>query len=326
MRQPLSPIPSSVPSPLWAGIDVSAGALDLATTAAAKVVRFPYDSQGLASLVERLGPPRPGRIVIEATGKLERRVWATLQHHGLPVALVNPRQVRDFAKAHNRLAKTDAIDARTLADFARVVEPRVTELPDPQRRRLQALAARRDQVIGMQTRERNRLSREDDGFCRSLIEQAIEFYTRQLHALGQEIEAVLSQTPELKHRRELLASVPGIGPVVSAALVAGLPELGRVNRREIARLVGVAPINRDSGALRGKRTIAGGRRAVRRPLYMAALVASRRNPRLRVFYQHLIAQGKAKMTALVAVMRKLLCILNVILKQQQPWSEQMNHA
>lgn len=317
----LSPVDPLVPSPPCVGIDVSARHLDLASTASPRVFRFPYTPQGLAALRDHLRPLRPGRVVLEATGKLERPLWRMLEQEGQPVALVNPRQVRDFAKAHNRLAKTDAIDARTLADFARLVQPRITAFPQPQRARLQALTARRDQVNRMLTREKNRLSREEDAFCQALIAQAIDLYARQLRTIAQEIQALIQQDAQLQGRRELLGSVPGIGPVVSAALLAHLPELGRLNRRQIAKLVGLAPINRDSGMMRGRRTISGGRAAVRRPLYMATLVATRHNRRLHAFYQHLIAQGKTKMTALVATMRKLLCILNAMIKQQQPWRE-----
>jgi transposase len=326
MSRALSQSLSADPAPIYVGIDVAGRKLDVATSVSTKVTTFTNDLEGFSKLLDLLAPLKPALIVLEATGGLERALWQWLDEHALPVALINPRQARDFAKAHNRLAKTDAIDARTLAEFASVIQPRITAFPGQIALKLQSLVARRRQIIDMLTQEKNRLSRQADDACRDMIQQAIEFYNQQLVAVGKQITSLIEQDQAMSQQRKLLQSVPGIGPAVSAALITRLPELGKLNRQQIAKLVGVAPINRDSGLMRGRRTTGGGRATVRQPLYMAALVATSRNDRIRTFYQHLIAQGKSKMTALIACMRKLLIILNSMLKNQQSWENQTKLA
>lgn len=326
MSRALSQSLSPNPAPIYVGIDVAGQKLDVATSVSTKVSTFSNDPQGFSKLLDFLTPLKPALIVLEATGGLERALWQWLDEHALPVALINPRQARDFAKAHNRLAKTDAIDARTLAEFASVIQPRITAFPGQIKLQLQSLVTRRRQIIDMLTQETNRLSRQADDACRDMIQQAIEFYSQQLEAVGKQITTLIEQDETMCQQRKLLQSVPGVGPAVSAALITQLPELGKLNRQQIAKLVGVAPINRDSGLMRGRRTTGGGRATVRQPLYMAALVATSRNDRIRAFYQHLIAQGKSKKTALIACMRKLLIILNSMLKNQQSWENQTKMA
>lgn len=303
------------------GIDVASAQLDVADSHTRRPARFTYDAAGLRALLEDLCERHAtlDRVVVEATGGLERRLVHALHEHAIPVAVVNPRQVRDFARAFNRLAKTDRIDAQTLADFGVHVRPQSTQLPCKTRQKLQALVARRRQVQRMITQERNRLSRTGDHQVAAMIEQAIDLYERQREDLEQQIQQLLDEDAQLQQTRKLLESVPGIGPTVSAALIAELPELGRFNRQQIAKLVGVAPINRDSGTLRGRRTTVGGRASVRQPLYMATLVATRHNPVVGAFYRRMVAAGKPKMTALVACMRKLLTTLNAMLANQTPW-------
>lgn len=324
--RPSPPASLQWPPPVFVGIDVAWRTLDLATSLNTKITTFSNDPQGFCQLLAFLEPLAPALIVLEATGNLEAPLWQWLDEHQLPVARINPRQARDFAKAHNRLAKTDALDARTLTDFARLIQPRITPFPGELQLQLQALVTRRRQVIDLLTQEKNRHRATADACCQNFVAQAIAFYQQQLDQLQSQINTLIEQDAALAHQRQLLQSVPGIGPVVSAALLTHLPELGKLNRQEIARLAGLAPINRDSGQMRGKRMIGGGRAGVRQALYMAALVASRRNARIKAFYQHLIAQGKSKMTALVAAMRKLLVILNTMIKNQQPWEYQSQLA
>ena len=301
------------------GIDVSKAKLDVANSADSRHQVYAYDDQGLAQLRQTLLELQPVRIVVEATGALERRLVAFLQQRDLPVAVVNPRQVRDFAKAMNQLAKTDKIDARVIARFAQVMHPRVTEKPCKDRVKLDALVTRRRQVIHMIIAERNRIDRTDDRDMRRMMEQAIALYAQQRQQLEQQIETQIKQNEQLQQRQRIVQSLPGVGPAVAATLLAELPELGQLNRQQIAKLVGVAPINRDSGTLRGKRMTGPGRTAVRNMLYMAALVAMRHNPVIKAFYHRLVQAGKTKMTALVAAMRKILVILNAMVKKQQMW-------
>ena len=250
---------------------------------------------------------------------LERRLADALTAAAIDVAVVNPRQIRDFARAHNQLAKTDAIDARIIARFARIMQPPIYRSPAPAQRKLQAMVTRRHQVSRMLTQERNRLDRIEDAMIRRMIRNAIGVYERQMVVLEMEIRQCIEQDEAMRDRYTLLQSAPGVGPTTAATLLAELPELGRLNRQAIARLAGVAPINRDSGEMRGRRTIAGGRAPVRRALYMATLVASQHNPVIRRYYQHLQQNGKPKRLALTACMRKFLIILNTIIKTATPW-------
>lgn len=304
----------------FVGIDVAKHSFDVATNHAKEVRQFTYDPTGLEQLITHLRTLAPALIVMEATGGLERRLLHHLITAGFAVSVVNPRQIRDFAKAFNQLAKTDAIDARIIAGFAEVVQPRITELPEESAQKLQALVTRRGQVIQARQREVNRLDRTQDPQMRDMIQQAIDLYTNQLAQVNEQIEQLIDHTPALQQRAAILRSAPGIGPATTGSLIAELPELGRLNRQQIAKLVGVAPMNRDSGLMRGRRTTAAGRTSVRRALYMATLVATRRNPHISAFYQRLLANGKSKMVALVASMRKFLTILNLMIARQTPWN------
>ena len=307
------------PHHTFVGIDVAKHTFDVSDDRSGCVARYEYDEHGLQRLIGYLRQHAPELIVVEATGGLERTLHHVLVDAGYPVAIVNPRQVRDYARAFNRLAKTDAIDARTIASFARTVRPRPTERPEKHEAMLHALVTRRRQIIGERVRESNRLERTHDREIRQMIEEVIALYTRHLTRIEEQIAAIIDACGELQERAAILRSTPGVGPATTGTLVAELPELGRLNRGQIAKLVGVAPINRDSGLMRGRRTTVGGRRNVRNALYMATLVASRHNPVIRTFYQRLLANGKSKMVALVASMRKLLTILNVMIATRQQW-------
>jgi len=259
-------------------------------------------------------------IVLEATGGIERQLVRALVSAELPVVVVNPRQVRDFAKASGQLAKTDAIDAMVLARFAEAIRPTVRPLPDESLLELRALIARRRQLTEMIVAERNRLTAASKS-VRKRINTHIRWLEAELGRADKDLDQSIRQSPIWKENEDLLRSVPGIGPVISRTLLAELPELGQLNRKQIAALVGIAPLNRDSGTLRGRRTIWGGRATVRAALYMAALVASRRNAVIRDFYKRLRNTGKAPKVALVACMRKLLTILNAMIKHRTCWAE-----
>lgn len=304
--------------PVHVGIDVSKVWLDVAMRPSGELSRVTYDAQGIAAVLAQLSQVRPTVIVVEATGGLERPLLRALVDAALPVIVVNPRQVRDFAKATGQLAKTDALDAQVLARFAEVIHPSLRVLPDPQTQELAALLARRRQVLTMQRAEQNRLDRAP-----ARVQQRIEAHLRwlrdELARLDEDLDDQIQQSPVWRAREDLLQSVPGIGPVMSRTVLAELPELGLLNRKQIAALVGVAPFNRDSGRLRGHRTIWGGRASVRTALYMATLVATRWNPVIRLFYQRLRAAGKPPKVALVAAMRKLLTILNAMVHHGTPW-------
>jgi transposase len=300
------------------GIDVSKERLDLAERPTSEVWHCANDPLGIERLVEHLCAAPPALIVLEATGGYEAAVAAALASAGLPVAIVNPRQVRDFARATGVLAKTDQIDAATLALFAERIRPEVRPLPEPLAEELTALVARRRQLVEMLLSERNRLRLASSAVRRG-IEKHVHWLERQLEDTDQDLERRVQASPLWRAKDNLLQSVPGIGPTTARTLMAELPELGRLDRREIAALVGVAPFNRDSGTLRGRRVVWGGRAAVRRTLYMATLTATRYNPPLRTFYLRLRQRGKPAKVALVACMRKLLTVLNAMLRDQRPW-------
>jgi transposase len=255
---------------------------------------------------------------MEATGGYENVIAATLVASNFKVAVVNPRQVRDFAKATGKLAKTDIIDSYVLAEFAKVIKPEVRPLPDEFTRELSALVTRRKQITEMITAEKNRLSGAPENI-KPEIESHIIWLKSRLKDIDNNLSKSIHKSPVCKKKIDLLKSTPGIGPVVSYTLLASLPELGTLNRRQIAALVGVAPFCRDSGTLRGKRTVWGGRANVRSALYMGTLVATKHNPVIKAFYDRLIGAGKAPKVALTACMRKLLVILNAMLKHQTPW-------
>jgi len=306
----------------YVGIDVATGHLDVAVHPDEQVWGAANDDRGIDEVVERLQSLNPSLVVLEATGKVEMPLVGALAGAGLPVVAINPRQVRDFARALGRLAKTDQIDARILAQFAATVRPTPRPLPDEMTRELADLVGRRRQLLQMLTAERNRLGRAR-GAVRDHIRSHVQWLDDELKGLDRELSDRLRSSSVWREKEHLLRSVPGVGPVVSCTLVASLPELGTLNRKEIAALVGVAPFNRDSGTLRGRRTIWGGRASVRSALYMGALAATRFNPTIRVFYQRLVVAGKPPKVALVACMHKLLTVLNAIVHQGTPWEHRL---
>jgi transposase len=307
-----------MPEPVYVGIDVSKAQLDVALRPKGRHWRVGNNDEGIAALVEELQAAVPALVVLEATGGWELPLAAALGAAGLPVAVVNPRQVRDFAKATGRLAKSDRIDAQMLARFAEAVQPLPRPLPDADTKALGELLARRRQIVAMLTAERNRLQLASAPI-RQRIEAHVAWLEQELANLNKEMGQALRQSPLWREQDQLLRSAKGVGPILTATLLVDLPELGTLTRRQIAALVGVAPLSRDSGTLRGKRTIWGGRAPVRAALYMAALVATRHNPVIRAFYQRLRASGKTPKTALVAAMRKLLTILNAMMQHRTPW-------
>jgi transposase len=306
------------PTKVIVGIDVSKAWLDVAERPGGEVWRVANDEAGIAGLAEHLEQREPAVVVLEATGGLENPVVAALAAAQLPVVVVNPRQVRDFARATGQLAKTDALDAQVLARFGEAVAPTPRPLPAPATQELAALVTRRRQLVGMLTAEKNRLGTAARPVRRD-IQQHIRWIERRLAGIDDDLAKAIRSSPLSRERDDLLQSAPGVGPVTSATVLASLPELGRLNRKEIAALVGAAPLNRDSGTLRGRRTIWGGRSRVRAALYMATLVGTRHNPVLRVFYQRLLAAGKPKKVALTACMRKLLVILNAMARDHARW-------
>jgi len=306
------------PANVYVGIDVAKDWLDVAQRPGGEAWRVSSDETGVAALVERLKDVRPMLVVLEATGGLQIPAVAALAAAGLRTVVVNPRQVRQFAGATGRLAKTDAIDAQVLAQFGEAVRPEVRPLPDADSQELSALVNRRRQLIEMLTAEKNRL-RLAAKKVRPNIEAHIRWLEGELLDLEGGLGDAIRSSPVWRERDNLLRSVPGVGPVLSSVLLAELPELGRLNRKEIAALAGVAPLNRDSGQFRGRRTVWGGRSHVRTALYMATLVASRYNPTIKSFYQRLLSVGKPKKVALTACMRKLLTILNAMMRHQAPW-------
>lgn len=304
---------------VYVGIDVSKTQLDVALLPTAECWSEPNDEAGIAHLVKRLEALDPALVVLEATGGLERSLTAALVQAQLPVTVVNPRQVRDFARATGQLAKTDRIDAAVLALFAERVRPEVRELADDTLQELDALMTRRRQLIEMITAEHNR-SLTAPRPVRKRIQAHVKWLRRELAGVDSELDEAIQNSPAWRAKENLLRSVPGVGPVLARTLIAEVPELGRLNRREIAALIGVAPLNRDSGSLRGQRTVWGGRASVRAALYMAAVSSTRFNPVIRTFYQRLRAKGKPAKVALVACMRKLLVILNSMLRSGASWS------
>lgn len=303
----------------FVGIDVSKDRLDVHVRPQNEAFSVARDAEGIEVLSKRLVALAPASVVLEATGGFEQVVAASLATAKLPVVVINPRQIRDFARSLNRLAKTDRIDAEIIALFAERVQPQVRALPDEQARMLDELVTRRRQVIEMFVAEGNRLKQARVKRVQKRIERHRKLLQAELTEIEKDLDDGIRGTPIWRQNDELLQSVPGIGPVVARTLIAELPELGSLDRRKIAALVGVAPFNRDSGTWRGKRMIGGGRSGVRAALYMAALVASRSNKAISTFYLRLRAAGKPAKVALVACMRKLLTILNAIIREQTPW-------
>jgi transposase len=303
---------------IFVGLDVSKNWLDVAVHESAEGFRVGNTAAGIASLLERLRALKPSLIVLEATGGFEMLVVAELSRARWPVVVSNARRIREFARATGRLAKTDKLDAKVLAHFAAAVRPPARRLPDEAEEQLTALLTRRTQVVDMLTVEKNRLVTVR-AQMRSNIEAHIQWLHQTLKDLDQEIGDAVKGSPVWREKDALLQSVPGVGPITSATMLGMLPELGQLNRQEIAALVGVAPLNKDSGKKRGKRRVYGGRAGVRRVLYMAALSARKFNPRIKAFYELLLQHGKEKKVALTACMRKLLVILNAMMRTGQRW-------
>ena len=305
--------------PSFVGIDISKDRLDVHVRPSGQTFAVVRDGKGLEQLVNDLLALNPALIVLEATGGFEITVAAALASAGLPLAVVNPRQIRDFARAMGRLAKTDALDAQVIALFAERIRPEPRPLADADSQALAELIARRRQVIEMIGMEANRLRQARNAHVQRMLRSTLKTLEAQLVELDHDIDDTIKRSPIWRAADDLLTSVPGVGDVTAHTLIADLPELGQLDRRRIAALVGVAPVNRDSGQMRGKRTIAGGRTDVRNALYMATLVATRWNPVIRAHYKSLIERGRPKKVALVACMRRLLGILNAIIRTKTPW-------
>jgi len=305
---------------IFVGVDVAKRHLDVAARPAGDIWTAANDEAGIEDLVKRLRGLRPTLIVVEATGGYELSLVLALAAARLPFAVANPRQVRDFAKGTGHLEKTDKIDAKVLAHFAEVVRPAPRPLPSEATQRVNALVVRRRQLVGMLTAEENRRATAPTE-VRGEIEDHIGWLKKRLSDLEGELRQAIKANPDWREEDRILRSAKGVGPALSTSLVGGVPELGNLNRRQIAKLVGTAPLARDSGKFKGKRMIWGGRSAVRAVLYMAALVAARHNPVIRALYQRLLAAGKLKKVALVACMRKLLTILNAMVRDGNPWQD-----
>jgi len=304
---------------VFLGVDISKGRLDVAVLPQGESFGVENTPEGLEELVSRLKGFEPESVVMEATGGLEWPVAGALSAGGLNVAVVNPRQVRDFARATGRLAKTDKLDAFVLARFAEAVKPEARPLKDEAAQELAAVMLRRRQLVGMLTAERNRLRIMPKKVRRS-IKAHITWLERRIEEVDKDLGDLIKASPMWREKEKLLKSAPGVGPTVARSLLAFLPELGLLSRRQIAALVGVAPFNRDSGQYRGLRKCWGGRASVRTPLYMAALTAIRCDPFFKAFYERLVAAGKARKLAITACMRKLITILNAMVKDNSPWS------
>lgn len=301
------------------GIDVSKNMLDIAVHETGETWSVTNDHGGCAALVMKLKELKPSSLVLEATGGFETLVTATLSAAELPVIVVNPRQVRDFAKATGQLAKTDRLDCRVLAHFTAAINPPLRPLKDEETKHLEALLARRRQIVEMLVAEKNRLTNHRDRAVIKDLQAHIKWLKSRLKSSDDELQRVLKSSPAWRERDDLLRSAPGVGAVLSLTLLAQVPELGHLNRRQIAKLVGLAPFNWDSGQWRGSRHIWGGRATVRAPLFMATLCAIRVNPTIQSFYRRLVAAGKPPRVAIVACMRKLLTILNLMVKTQTSW-------
>jgi transposase len=304
------------------GIDVSKDRLDGFVRPSNEAFAVARDGEGVAALVERMKALRPGRIVLEATGGFEQVVAAALAAAGLPVVVVNPRQIRDFARALGRLAKTDRIDAEVIALFAERLRPDIRALPDEQTRLLDELVTRRRQVVEMMVAEGNRARRLTSTRLKKRIERHCAALQKELSELERELDDTIRATPIWLETHQLLTSVPGVGNILARTLIADMPELGNIDRRQVAALTGLAPFNRDSGKWRGRRAVWGGRARVRAVLYMATVAATRCNPVIKAFYQRLRQDGKPAKVAITACMRKLITILNAIMRDRRPWTHQ----
>src|SRR5438105_3040419 len=305
------------------GIDVSKAALDVALLPSGEVLQFANDANGIEELGKKLKLAAADLVVMEATGGYETAVATALVGSGLRLAMVNPRQIRDFAKETGRLAKNDRLDAQVIAAFGQAIEPEIVRLPDEDARALEALLVRRRQLVAMRVQEVNRLGLMQ-GAMRKRIKAHIDWLEKEIDKLDIDLTAGLRSSPAWRAKDELLRSFKGVGPITSGTLMVALPELGQLDRRAIAALVGLAPFNRDSGVMRGRRSIYGGRSQVRTLLYMAATTAIRSNPVIRAFYERLKSRGKPHKVAMVACMRKMLTILNAMVRQSTPWTPETN--
>ena len=308
----------AVPSNVFIGVDVSKERLDVAVAPSGESMSFANSEDGIALLADFVKPRNPELVLFEATGGWEMNAVNQLATHRLPLVVLNPRHVRDFAKATGQLAKTDAIDARILARFGQAVRPEVRSLKPLELRKLDALNTRRRQIVEMLTAEQNRLVSAPE-WVRPDIEELLEILKKRLAAINRDLNKLIRKSPLWREKDKILQSFPGVGPVMAATMIADLPELGTLNRREISALVGVAPLNCDSGTYKGKRRTWGGRAAIRSVLYMCALTAIRHNPVIREFYQRLRRAGKLPKVALTACMRKILVILNAMMRSGNCW-------
>ena len=307
----------------FVGIDIAKAHVDLYDTITKTHRQFENKPEGVIQCTDYLVTLDPELIVLESTGGYETSLAVALQSAGLPVAVVNPRRVRDFGRAVGRLAKTDRIDAMLLANYAATMKPPERPMRDRKSRLMKSLVARRHQLLKMRTAENNRREHSHDKAIARSITAVIKVFDRELKKIEQQLQTLVSASKELNQRVQTLTSVPGIGVITATMLVTEVPELGQLNRRQIAALIGVAPINRDSGSFRGKRMTGGGRRNVRSRLFMPTLVACYHNPVMKAFYQRLLEQGKTKMTALVAAMRKMLTIINTMLTKNENWNPKL---
>jgi len=303
----------------YIGIDVAKDSMEVTEHEGKEVWSFANDEAGLVKLVRRMRRLSPCLVVLEATGGYESTIAVELQSKGFPVAVVNPRQIRDFARSVGILAKTDIMDARVIARFAAQIKPATRVLPTEETQKLGAILMRRQQVITMLTAEKNRLHQASSA-VKKRVQVHVTWLEQELADINKELRRMVQSDAEWKEKDEIMQSVPGVGPNLSTTLLADFPEMGKLNRKQIAALGGVAPFNRDSGKMRGKRSIWGGRDIVRAAAYMSVFVAIRCNPMLRSFFQRLIAAGKPRKVAMVACMRKLLCILNAMIKNHTTWN------
>lgn len=307
----------------FVGVDVSKAKFDVAVTGSTVVRTFEASPEGWQQLLELLQPLDVELVCLEATGCYHRELVKFLQAYNYAVAVVNPRQVRDFAKALNRTAKTDRLDARVIAQYAQCLLPRETPPDSVIVEQLKATVARRRQLVRLKTQEKNHLESTADPFIREAIIEHVQLLEEQIKMLETRMAALVEQDQELREKADVLQSTVGIGVMTAHILLAELPELGQVNRKQITRLVGLAPINRDSGQFRGRRMIGGGRKALRTSLWMPTLTAIRNSPKINAYYHHLIRAGKARKEAVVACMRKLLCILNTMIRTKTKWEPEL---
>ena len=304
---------------MFVGIDISKHKLDVALGKDGESFTIPYDDQHIHSLVQKLLNIQPSIILLEATGGLENKLVLQLTQHNLPVVVINPRQVRDFAKAVGRLAKTDCIDAKILAYFAEAIQPEIKPVLDEKTAEIKALIRRRKQLVKLITAEKNRLQQAPEILAND-IKELIQFLQNQLKKINSDIDNHISLNKDQLDIQKILQSVPGIGPLTSASILVELPELGTLSNKKIAALAGLAPFNKDSGSFKGTKSVWGGRAYIRSVLYMATLTAIRYNPVIKDFYNRLINVGKKKKIAITACMRKLLVIFNALVKKHETWN------